>query len=59
MLITYTLYLIDSEGGRQFEPVLCDGPVGAIEQARALKSRRPGCAAVEVFFGEALVVRIE
>ncbi len=60
MLITYTLYL---RGGPErpdaFEPFMGRSGGHAIERARALLEQRPHYEAIDVFFGDTRLFRVQ
>jgi predicted dinucleotide-binding enzyme len=58
-MITYTMYLRrDAEARPDFEPVICANDADAIRKARALLQARPGVKAVDVYFGDQLLVTV-
>lgn len=58
-MITYTMYLERAGGDqRDFEPVLCANDADAIRKAREILAARPEVTAVDVFFGEQLLVTV-
>ena len=60
MLMTYTLYLQGAaEGPDSFEPFMARSGGEAMERARTLLEERPECNAVEVFFGETQLFRVQ
>ena len=59
MLKTYTLFLRDGGDGARFEPALARTDLDAMTRARELLARHPECEAVEVFFGDELLFRVE
>ena len=59
LLKTYTLYLRDGGDGLRFLPVLCWNDVEAMARARELLPLHPECEAIDVFFGDDSVCRME
>lgn len=59
MLKTYTLYLRDGRDARRFEPVLCRSAPEVMSRANALLALNPDCEAIEVFFGDKMLIRVE
>lgn len=59
MLTTYTLYLCDGGDQVRFEPALCATESDAMARARELLGLHPECEAVEAFFGDSHLFRIE
>jgi hypothetical protein len=56
---TYTMYVReDEEDPTSFEPVMCLDDIDAMRKARALLSSRAGATAVDVYFGDVLVVTV-
>lgn len=62
---TYTMYLRRAgepapacDPAPAFEPVLCASDVEAFRKARELLSQRPGVSAIDVYFGEDLLVTV-
>ena len=56
---TYTMYLRRAdEPAPAFEPVLCANDIEAIRKARELLSQRPAVTAIDVYFGEDLLVTV-
>ena len=59
VLKTYTLYLRDGRDTARFEPAMCRSASEVVGRANDLLEQNPDCEAIEVFFGDKLLVRVE
>ena len=59
LLKTYTLYLRDGRNMDRFEPAMCRSASEVLGRANALLAQNADCEAIEVFFGDQLIVRVE
>lgn len=59
VLKTYTLYLRDGRDTARFEPAMGRSASEVVGRAHDVLAENPDCIAVEVFFGDTLIVRVE
>jgi len=59
VLKTYTLYLRDGRDNDRFEPAMCASASEVVGRANTLLARNPDCEAIEVFFGDKMLIRVE
>jgi len=59
LLKTYTLYLRDGRNPSRFEPAMRRSASEVVGRAEALLVLNPDCDAIEVFFGDQMIVRVE
>lgn len=59
LLKTYTLYLRDGRSRDRFVPAMCGSLSEVMRRANELLAQNADCEAIEVFFGDKLLVRVE